>query len=343
MQEETKRAIDSEKNLKLLLNVYQNVDKDKREKVNIAYSQQKTKDELLELKKKIASGEVGTESEAKQSLEKIATKMRDLKTAFNEKAKQEEVLLQELESTGSSLDEYEEKNARLTSELKHKEEQMFELMAAKMKAEQARGKLALQGPVHAQEKIKTLDAEVAKKDALVVSLKNGEKHTREAFKASEKRVRETESQLAAVMQEFNQKNAFFGGLQLDLQNQNTQFAKLKLQLVDSVQVSTKLESTVRAKDQQVERIKSDVSRLQSVPSGAGADMYKSTVMLLTKKLNCTICTKRPKNAFINQCMHVFCYDCLIGLIDNRSRKCPKCLLKFGKDDVRKLYMDMDDS
>eukprot|EP00040_Diaphanoeca_grandis_P004858 m.30380 g.30380 ORF g.30380 m.30380 type:complete len:826 (-) comp16275_c0_seq1:162-2639(-) len=343
MQDETNRALENEKNLKLLLNVYQNVDKDKREKVNICYSQQKAKDELLDLKKKLATGEVGTENESKAQLVKVTKKMKDFEATLIEKKAQEQVLMQELESTGNSLDEYEEKIARLMADLKQKEEATFELMAAKIQAD-ARGKLALQHPSQALEKCKALEAEMTKKDSLIKSLRDNDKALKDNHRSTEKRLRETETQLDAVQQELTQKNAYYGGIKLELQDSTSHFEKLKQQLVDSAQITTELESTLREKEQDVQRVRSDVSRLNSAIGSGGADnMYKSTVISLTKKLNCTICTKRPKNAFINQCMHVFCYECLIGLIDGRSRKCPKCLQKFGKDDVKKLYMDMDDT
>lgn len=69
LQAETTRAIEAEKKIKLLCNVYQNIDKDKREKVAISVSMQNAKDELLALKEKLIRGEVGTACEARTALQ----------------------------------------------------------------------------------------------------------------------------------------------------------------------------------------------------------------------------------------------------------------------------------
>ena len=44
------RAVESEKKMKLLLNVHSNIDKDRRDRVALANSLQKVKDELVALK-----------------------------------------------------------------------------------------------------------------------------------------------------------------------------------------------------------------------------------------------------------------------------------------------------
>jgi hypothetical protein len=37
-------------------------------------------------------------------------------------------------------------------------------------------------------------------------------------------------------------------------------------------------------------------------------------------------------------MHTFCRECVQKNIDNRSRKCPACGERFGKDDVKDIYL-----
>jgi hypothetical protein len=77
LKAETERAIESEKKMKLLLNVYSNIDKDRRDKVALANSLQKVKDELVALKAMVARGEVGGGEAEAQGL-RIAALEKDL-------------------------------------------------------------------------------------------------------------------------------------------------------------------------------------------------------------------------------------------------------------------------
>ena len=104
------RALKAEKDLKLLLNVHSNISKDRRDKVTISLSMQKAKDSLSELKSKISTGEIGGESESRKLLQQTADKLSTADAALKEKTATEEVLIQELESTGATLDEIQEQN-----------------------------------------------------------------------------------------------------------------------------------------------------------------------------------------------------------------------------------------
>ena len=73
-------------------------------------SMQKAKDSLSELKSKISTGEIGGESESRKLLQQTADKLSTADAALKEKIATEEVLIQELESTGATLDEIQEQN-----------------------------------------------------------------------------------------------------------------------------------------------------------------------------------------------------------------------------------------
>ena len=60
---------------------------------------------------------------------------------------------------------------------------------------------------------------------------------------------------------------------------------------------------------------------------------------LNKRLKCTLCEDREKNAVISTCMHVFCYECLDNQIKDRNRKCPICKHMFDKADIKRCYLD----
>lgn len=191
LKAEVERATESEKKMKLLLNVHQNIDKDRRDRVQLANSLQKVKDELAALKAQVSSpithpshihpspsyahpspiqltqvarGEVGGGVAASQGA-RIAALEKDLE---DEKASVE-TLLHEIETTGQSLDEAQEQTQRLLRELNDKADHGFEHAKAQMRAEAAAALVGdeLKLAREAQEK---LEAELTAKNKCVCCL-----------------------------------------------------------------------------------------------------------------------------------------------------------------------------
>ncbi|XP_037927645.1 E3 ubiquitin-protein ligase Bre1-like [Teleopsis dalmanni] len=79
---------------------------------------------------------------------------------------------------------------------------------------------------------------------------------------------------------------------------------------------------------------------------AGDNATKSTVdeILLEehrdckKALTCSICEIRMIDAILVKCYHVFCYACLSTRYKMQQRKCPKCHKTFGVRDFHQLYL-----
>jgi len=59
---------------------------------------------------------------------------------------------------------------------------------------------------------------------------------------------------------------------------------------------------------------------------------------LKASLTCTSCKTNPKNSILTTCYHVFCHDCLKLRYDTRRRKCPECMLAFGRNDFKRVYI-----
>ena len=82
----------------------------------------------------------------------------------------------------------------------------------------------------------------------------------------------------------------------------------------------------------------DVKRLRAHAAQAGDDIDKSLLREAQAKLRCSVCDDREKTTCLIRCMHTFCRECVQKNIDNRSRKCPACGERFGKDDVKDIYL-----
>eukprot|EP00612_Vaucheria_litorea_P005867 CAMPEP_0171469208 /NCGR_PEP_ID=MMETSP0945-20130129/11143_1 /TAXON_ID=109269 /ORGANISM="Vaucheria litorea, Strain CCMP2940" /LENGTH=800 /DNA_ID=CAMNT_0011998299 /DNA_START=113 /DNA_END=2512 /DNA_ORIENTATION=- len=71
----------------------------------------------------------------------------------------------------------------------------------------------------------------------------------------------------------------------------------------------------------------------SAEKGKEGDALVDEVRELRRILNCSVCSSRQKDCVINKCFHMFCRECLEGILRNRQRKCPACGKAFGFDNI----------
>ena len=68
------------------------------------------------------------------------------------------------------------------------------------------------------------------------------------------------------------------------------------------------------------------------------EVLQEEIRELKEELTCPSCKTKRKDAVLNKCFHVFCYDCLKTRYETRQRKCPKCNQTFGANDFHRLYL-----
>ena len=56
-------------------------------------------------------------------------------------------------------------------------------------------------------------------------------------------------------------------------------------------------------------------------------------------VECKACKIGQKEVILTTCFHTFCGECIDKNIQDRSRKCPVCLMKFNKYNVEKMFID----
>ena len=74
-------------------------------------------------------------------------------------------------------------------------------------------------------------------------------------------------------------------------------------------------------------------------AGSGGGGFDSKVLMmqvkqLQTKLTCNVCNEREKTTLLAKCNHMFCRECVDTRIENRDRKCPSCMIRFDKGDVK---------
>lgn len=78
------------------------------------------------------------------------------------------------------------------------------------------------------------------------------------------------------------------------------------------------------------------------------DLMQEEMTRYKNELLCSICKLKPKDCILSRCQHIFCRNCIEERINvifyilydeqKRERKCPRCLLPFGVDDVKRVWI-----
>ena len=87
----------------------------------------------------------------------------------------------------------------------------------------------------------------------------------------------------------------------------------------------------------------ELAKREGVSTDAPASAFtveqlSTQVGVLKNRLACPVCHFRDKDCIIMRCRHMFCKHCVDENIQNRSRKCPSCGLKFSEKDVDDVWL-----
>lgn len=117
----------------------------------------------------------------------------------------------------------------------------------------------------------------------------------------------------------------------------------KLKADEEKQARARVEEELSSLKRTTSQLKSSnaLSSSSGVASGGGDELtrYKKDVALYKSLFNCSLCDrKRQVNVLISLCGHTFCRVCIEEkCLKNRNRKCPKCKIAFGANDVLPVY------
>ncbi|XP_037117968.1 E3 ubiquitin-protein ligase BRE1A isoform X2 [Syngnathus acus] len=141
---ELKKAQESQREMKLLLDMYRSAPKEQRDKVQLMAAEKKAKSESDELRQRLRELEERERREGKKMADEEALrKIRSVEEQIdilNKKlsmAKQEEdALLSEMDVTGQAFEDMQEQNIRLMQQLREKDDANFKLMSERIKSNQ---------------------------------------------------------------------------------------------------------------------------------------------------------------------------------------------------------------
>ncbi|XP_004307007.1 PREDICTED: E3 ubiquitin-protein ligase BRE1-like 1 [Fragaria vesca subsp. vesca] len=92
-------------------------------------------------------------------------------------------------------------------------------------------------------------------------------------------------------------------------------------------------------EEELEALKRKAGRLQAQTEGLSiVEKLQQELGEYREILKCDICLDRTKQVVITKCYHLFCNPCVQKVVESRQRKCPKCSISFGPNDIKSVYI-----
>uniref|UniRef100_A0A8C9YV38 E3 ubiquitin protein ligase n=1 Tax=Sander lucioperca TaxID=283035 RepID=A0A8C9YV38_SANLU len=344
---ELKKAQESQREMKLLLDMYRSAPKEQRDKVQLMAAEKKSKSEGEELRQRLRELEERERREGKKMADEEALrKIRSVEEQIdilNKKlsiAKQEEdALLSEMDVTGQAFEDMQEQNIRLMQQLREKDDANFKLMSERIKSNQIH-KLLKEEKEELADQLLTLKTQVDAQLQVVRKLEEKERLLQGTISTAER-----ELALRTQALDMNKRKAQESALQSeDLRTQLEQVQQ-RLNLVREEVIEN---SISREKESfNARRAQEDISKLRGKIEKAkkpaekisnGDDILNEEINDYKARLTCPCCNSRVKDAVLTKCFHVFCFECVKTRYDTRQRKCPKCNAAFGANDFHRIYI-----
>ncbi|KAM6394730.1 LOW QUALITY PROTEIN: E3 ubiquitin-protein ligase BRE1B-like [Rhynochetos jubatus] len=346
LRAELKKAQESQKEMKLLLDMYKSAPKEQRDKVQLMAAERKSKAEAEELRGRARELEERERRESKKLADEEALRrlrhaeeqIEHLQRKLAATKQEEEALLSEMDVTGQAFEDMQEQNLRLLQQLREKDDANFKLMSERIKANQIH-KLLREEKDELAEQVLALKAQVDAQLLVVQKLEEKERGLQSSLAAVEK-----ELALRSQALELNKRKAVEAAqLAEDLraQGEHVQARLRELQVCAAENRAAKDKESLSLKRAQEElsRLRRKLEKQRKVEVYADADqILQEEIKEYRARLTCPCCNARKKDAVLTKCFHVFCFECVKSRYDTRQRKCPKCNAAFGAHDFHRVYI-----
>ncbi|XP_021696559.1 E3 ubiquitin-protein ligase Bre1 isoform X1 [Aedes aegypti] len=364
LRNQLKKALNDQKEMKLLLDMYKGVSKEQRDKVQLMASEKKKCAEIEDLKNQLKKvQESKREDRKKLADEEALRKIKQLEEQKYELQKQvqnqkqpdsawssgyrpfvgshveEEALLNEMEVTGQAFEDMQEQNSRLIQQLREKDDANFKLMSDRIKANQMH-KLLREEKQVLEDQVTTRDTQIEAMHVVLRKLEEKERILQNTVTTIEKELVARQQAMEMHKRKAIESAQSAADLKLHLE-------KYHAQMKEAQQVVAEKTSSLEAEAYKTKRLQEELAqfkrkaeRMKKIEmSGTTIDeVMLEEIREYKETLTCPSCKVKRKDAVLSKCFHVFCYDCLRTRYETRQRKCPKCNCAFGANDYHRLYL-----
>ncbi|XP_062994419.1 LOW QUALITY PROTEIN: E3 ubiquitin-protein ligase BRE1B [Elgaria multicarinata webbii] len=346
LRAELKKAQESQKEMKLLLDMYKSAPKEQRDKVQLMAAEKKTKAEVEELRVRIRELEEKEKKESKKMADEDA--LRKIKLAEEQiehlqkklaaTKQEEEALLSEMDVTGQAFEDMQEQNMRLNHQLREKDDANFKLMSERIKSNQIH-KLLREEKDELAEQVLALKSQVDTQLLVVQKLEEKERVLQGNLGTVEK-----ELTLRSQALELNKRKAVEAAqlaedLKVQLEHVQCKLKEIQTCMAENRAAKEKESFNLKRAQEDISRLRRKLEKQRKVEVYADADeILQEEIKEYKAKLTCPCCNTRKKDAVLTKCFHVFCFECVKTRYDTRQRKCPKCNAAFGANDFHRIYI-----
>ncbi|XP_043835802.1 E3 ubiquitin-protein ligase BRE1B [Dromiciops gliroides] len=343
---ELKKAQESQKEMKLLLDMYKSAPKEQRDKVQLMAAERKAKAEVDELRGRIRDLEEKERKESKKLADEDALRrirlaeeqIEHLQRKLGATKQEEEALLSEMDVTGQAFEDMQEQNGRLIQQLREKDDANFKLMSERIKSNQIH-KLLREEKDELGEQVLGLKSQVDAQLLVVQKLEEKERVLQGSLGSVEK-----ELTLRSQALELNKRKAVEAAqlaedLKVQLEHVQSRLREIQPCLAESRAAREKESFNLKRAQEDISRLRRKLEKQKKVEVYADADeILQEEIKEYKARLTCPCCNTRKKDAVLTKCFHVFCFECVRGRYEARQRKCPKCNAAFGAHDFHRVYI-----
>lgn len=358
-----RKALNEQKEMKLLLDMYKGVSKDQRDKVQFMATEKKLRAEIEDLRQQLKKIQDSKREDRKKLADEDAMKkIKILEEQKYELQKQvatqkpadgtwvgynrpfvgsheEEALLNEMEVTGQAFEDMQEQNSRLIQQLREKDDANFKLMSERIKSNQVH-KLLREEKQILEDQVSTRDAQIEAMHIVLRKLEEKERILQNTVTTIEKELVLRQQAMEMHKRKAIESAQSAADLKLHLE-------KYHSQMKEAQQVVAEKTSSLEAEAYKTKRLQEELAqfkrkaeRMKKIEmTGTTIDeVMLEEIREYKETLTCASCKVKRKDAVLSKCFHVFCYDCLRTRYETRQRKCPKCNCAFGANDYHRLYL-----
>ncbi|KAM7000265.1 E3 ubiquitin-protein ligase BRE1A isoform 2-T2 [Tautogolabrus adspersus] len=344
---ELKKAQESQREMKLLLDMYRSAPKEQRDKVQLMAAEKKSKSEGEELRQRLRELEERERREGKKMADEEALrKIRSVEEQIdilNKKlsiAKQEEdALLSEMDVTGQAFEDMQEQNIRLMQQLREKDDANFKLMSERIKSNQIH-KLLKEEKEELADQLLTLKTQVDAQLQVVRKLEEKERLLQGTISTAERELALRTQALDMNKRKAQDSASLSEEVRTQLEQVQQRLKLVREEVVENSMSREKESFNSRRAQEDISKLRRKIEKAKKPAEkiSNGDDILNEEINDYKARLTCPCCNSRVKDAVLTKCFHVFCFECVKTRYDTRQRKCPKCNAAFGANDFHRIYI-----
>uniref|UniRef100_A0A8C8G796 E3 ubiquitin protein ligase n=1 Tax=Oncorhynchus tshawytscha TaxID=74940 RepID=A0A8C8G796_ONCTS len=342
-----RKAQESQREMKLLLDMYRSAPKEQRDKVQLMAAEKKAKSEAEELKQRLRDLEERERREGKkmadeEALRKICSVEEQI-NILNKKlslAKQEEdALLSEMDVTGQAFEDMQEQNIRLMQQLREKDDANFKLMSERIKSNQIH-KLLKEEKEELADQLLTLKTQVDAQLQVVRKLEEKERLLQGTIGTAERELA-LRTQALDMNKRKVAKTHLWKMTRAQLDQVQQRLGTVREEVIENSISKEKQSFNARRAQEDISKLRRKIEKAKKPAETVrnGDDILNEEINDYKARLTCPCCNSRVKDAVLTKCFHVFCFECVKTRYDTRQRKCPKCNAAFGANDFHRIYIE----